>query len=203
MKPARLTVFLLPLLAGCATLSEPECRNADWRIIGMEDGAAGRDIAYLGRHRTACADHGVTPDLEAYRQGHAEGLRRFCTPARGYDLGRRGKDYGGVCPPALERDFLDAYDYGLRLHTAEDRVQELDAAIRSNGRRMADLEDEVAELEERLVEAGTTARRRAELVDEIRARHEALARLEAETAVRVRERAAAAAALRDLEAPAY
>ena len=47
---------------------------ADWRTVGFEDGTAGRSEGGIGRYRQQCSEHGVTPDLESYRAGHAEGL---------------------------------------------------------------------------------------------------------------------------------
>ena len=83
-------IVLLGLLAtGCASMDEDECRVADWRAIGYEDGASGRAASQLGERREACADHGVTPNFVAYRQGREEGLREYCTPAMGYRLGRK------------------------------------------------------------------------------------------------------------------
>ena len=69
------------LLAGCSsTMSKDECRTVDWRTVGYEDGVAGRSGERIGEHRKACAEHGVTPDLNAYRAGRAEGLREYCQP---------------------------------------------------------------------------------------------------------------------------
>ena len=77
----RAAVFLFILIvSGCATLNEEECLTANWQIIGLEDGSEGHLETYLGKHREACAKYGVTPDLEQYRIGHAEGVQSFCTP---------------------------------------------------------------------------------------------------------------------------
>ena len=48
----------LLLLASCATLSEEECRAADWYQIGVNDGAEGRATDYVESHRRACAGLG-------------------------------------------------------------------------------------------------------------------------------------------------
>ena len=111
-------IVLLGLLAsGCAStnaMDEDECRVADWRAIGYEDGASGRSASHLGVRRQACADHGITPKLAAYRQGRMEGLREYCTSATGYSLGRRGQHLSASCPSELQADFRDAYKQGLR-----------------------------------------------------------------------------------------
>ena len=48
---------------------------------------AGRSGEQIGRHRKACAEYGITPGLDAYRAGRAEGLREFCQPNNGYRAG--------------------------------------------------------------------------------------------------------------------
>lgn len=54
-------------LAGCASgMDSAECVTADWRAIGYEDGSQGRGANSFSERRKACADHGVTPNFEAY-----------------------------------------------------------------------------------------------------------------------------------------
>ena len=84
-------------------MNESECRNADWRMIGMEDGIDGRQQSYIGKHRQACAKHDITPDSVAYRQGYSEGLKQYCTEMKGFVLGKKGAAYHGVCPPESEK----------------------------------------------------------------------------------------------------
>jgi hypothetical protein len=139
MKLSR-TIFCLGvalLAAGCATMDKSECREADWRTIGLEDGAAGRTVSYIGNHRKACAEHGVSPDLAAYRRGHAIGVRQFCSPANGFSQGRAGRGYTGVCPADLEGGFLAAHATGRRLH---DLGAEIDRLLREARQMDADRE---------------------------------------------------------------
>lgn len=89
------------LVGGCASLNESECRSADWRTIGYEDGALGESAARIGKHRQACASHGIAPNLAAYQQGREEGLRQFCRPQNGFRLGEQGVPYRGICPHTL------------------------------------------------------------------------------------------------------
>ncbi|MDZ7754502.1 MAG: DUF2799 domain-containing protein [Gammaproteobacteria bacterium] len=188
------------VLAGCATLDESECRFADWHIIGLEDGAAGEPPSQVGSHRSACAEFGITPDLAAYRRGHREGLAQFCTPARGYEVGRRGRDYEGVCPPRLEGAFLDGYDLGRRVHEHQREVSRLGSAIRANERRMERVHEEVSSRERRLVGDGTSKDDRRTLLEEIKDLQRQLGELEAETLEYERRRAVARDRLADLTA---
>lgn len=130
--PAALAAALL--LAGCASLSEKECRSGDWAAIGRADGERGAPLAELTRHREACAEHGVTPDGARYRQGHAEGLKAYCTPSGGYLAGRRGDAYREACPAgATEAKFLEAFRRGRE-------VSDLVRDVRDLRRSLDDLE---------------------------------------------------------------
>ena len=93
------------LISGCATMGKDECLTSNWRSIGYEDGARGYPPERIGNHRKACAKHSVSPDLQAYQAGRAEGLQAFCQPHKGFQLGSRGGNYAGVCPAELEPDF--------------------------------------------------------------------------------------------------
>lgn len=117
---------LLSLLAGgCATLDKSECREADWKIIGLEDGARGRPLAYIGNHRKACAEHGVKPDLAQYQRGHARGLQQFCTAENGFSLGRVGGAHQNVCPAELRGRFVAAFETGRQLHALSSDIERL------------------------------------------------------------------------------
>ena len=111
------------VLGGCATMSGDECRVSDWRSIGYEDGVKGYSGDRIGSHRKACAKHGVTPDMQEYQAGRAEGLKEFCQPQNGFRVGARGGSYSGVCPDDLEDDFFDAYQAGRQLYTLESSLR--------------------------------------------------------------------------------
>lgn len=109
----------------CATLSQEQCLRGDWRAIGYGDGVDGRPMSRLDDHAKACAKAGVTPDAQLYFQAREEGLRRYCTEPNGFQVGREGKTYAGVCPPRVEPAFLGGYSDGQRVYAA---TQRLDAA---------------------------------------------------------------------------
>jgi hypothetical protein len=108
------SLFVLLLVAACASLDKDECINADWYAIGLEDGARGRAVERMGDHRRACAKHNVTPNSERYLAGRSEGLRSFCTYERGFSEGRAGHAYGAGCPQPA--NFLAGYQRGRELH---------------------------------------------------------------------------------------
>ena len=134
------------VLAGCATLSKDECLMVDWRTVGYEDGVAGRTGDRIGLHRKACADHGVRPDLSAYQAGRAEGLREYCQPRNGYQVGVSGAGYGGPCPDDLAPAFMTAYDAGRELYVRQYRVDHADERLTEMRLELAGLQHRIAGL---------------------------------------------------------
>ena len=162
-----LIAFSLALLAGCASLDKDECRTADWRAIGLEDGVKGRTLDRLGDHRKACAKHGVTPDTDRYIAGRTEGLATYCTPDNGYRVGRTGESYHGVCPELSAPAFVAAYNRGHELY-----------ALHS---RLSSVEREIASIKESLKDGTRNPRERASQVDRL----ESLSREAAELDARI------------------
>ncbi len=122
-------LWLSVVVTGCATLSEDECRYADWTQIGFEDGARGKGVLMLAQHRKACAKAGVTPDWQSYKEGHMKGLIRFCTYRNGLNLGERGGKHPDFCPGETERDFNRGYDHGRARFEQHKIIQNLSQSI--------------------------------------------------------------------------
>ena len=178
-------------LSGCATLSEEECRVADWRAIGYEDGASGHDAARLKKHREACAEYGIQISFTEYHNGRDLGLREeYCTPRRGYEVGIGGLSYGGVCPQELEEGFLDGYVYGREVYTAQSAVNTKRRAIESMHTHVHNIEAEILQKEEALIADGLTRTQREQIQNEIK-------ELEAEMVELERDMVAAEAELGD------
>jgi hypothetical protein len=127
-------------LTGCASLSERECRNADWYAIGTRDGRNGADAGRIAEHEKACAELGIQPDRTQWAAGRADGLAAYCTPRRGFDVGESGGVYGGVCGPETEPAFLRAYDLGRELADARARLETIDRELAYLDRALADAE---------------------------------------------------------------
>jgi hypothetical protein len=111
--PRWVMAVLALALAGCGPVMSPEqCRTADWRARGAEDGRHGKREGSFDRYATACAGAGVSPDPEAWEAGRREG---FCSADRGYAMGRGGGDYDRTCAEREwgEGRFLEAYARGL------------------------------------------------------------------------------------------
>ncbi|MFL6547409.1 MAG: DUF2799 domain-containing protein [Povalibacter sp.] len=112
-------------LTGCATLSENECRGADWQAIGYRDGSNGHDAGRLASHTEACAEYGIAPDQKEYEIGRLRGLEMFCTSEKGIQVGRQGGSYSGVCPVDIEPEFLRGYDLGRQMYDVDQYLSRL------------------------------------------------------------------------------
>ncbi|MCY4427184.1 MAG: DUF2799 domain-containing protein [Halieaceae bacterium] len=128
-------------------MSENECLNADWRLIGHDDGQSGKPRSILGAYRKDCAQYGVTPNQHEYEEGRDQGLTFYCTRDNGYRVGRSNPVYKGVCPAVLEIDFQNGYEMGRSVNRAVSRVERVNSLIRYTRRDMVDLEDEIRELQ--------------------------------------------------------
>lgn len=116
------SVVLVALLSGCASLSEEECRVADWRRLGTDDGAHGHTESRLAEHAEACAKIGIRPDAAQWRAGWDQGVWMYCTPQVGWNEGLAGRGYQGVCRGRNEDAFLQAYQAGNEIHRLQSRI---------------------------------------------------------------------------------
>ena len=176
-------------LSGCASMSADECLTSNWQMIGFEDGSRGYGAERLGQHRKACAKHGVTPDLQAYRAGRAEGLQDFCQPSRGYNLGTRGAHYNGVCPSEMEGEFLDAYRAGYRLYELQANLNSANYQIKAKQNELDEIKELIREKEALLIASGTTTQDRILTLADLRDLSERTGQLETEIVVLIDDRA--------------
>ena len=140
-------LLAVSIAGGCATMSESECINADWREVGRNDGLEGRRQTQLARHYDACVKYGITPDREQYMEGRESGLAVYCTQDSGYWEGRNGAGYQRVCPANSEAAFLAGYRAGQSVFDAIEKVRSVRAEMASAKDRIGSLEDEIRKLE--------------------------------------------------------
>lgn len=145
------------LLAGsCATLSEDQCLAGDWAGIGYSDGANGFGTGRFGDHVKACEPYHVVPDQSVYMTGRARGLTVYCQPDRGFQVGRTGGSYGGVCPASLEGPFLGGFNDGRIVWDVQQRYDRAQAAINDAESRSDDIERRMREAEARIADPAVT-----------------------------------------------
>jgi hypothetical protein len=187
-RPACLAALAL-LLPGCASMSEQECLASNWQAIGYEDGVRGQPADRIGRHRKACAQYSVTPDLAAYQAGRAEGLKEFCRPQNGFQLGSRGGSYFGVCSDGLEENFAEAFRVGRQLYEMESSVRTVAGQIGSRRQRLDSIGDQLTRTKARLTSEAMTPDDRIRLIAKIEDLAGEQGRLEAELIELVAEKA--------------
>ncbi|MBT2972252.1 MAG: DUF2799 domain-containing protein [Candidatus Thiodiazotropha sp. (ex Ctena orbiculata)] len=149
-------------------MDREECQLADWRSIGYEDGAKGRPLSYLGNHRKACAEHGVTPDMERYEEGRLAGLEEYCTPRKGFDLGKSGHKHNPVCSAPLAEAFREAWSNGAEVHAAKMQLQNSKQKLDRQRNLIETLQQQIEETEADLVKDGISSKRRKILLDELK-----------------------------------
>jgi len=158
---------ILALMQGCATLDKDECMLADWRLIGYQDGVAGKSAAAVGEYREDCAKHAVVPDLDAYRAGREEGLQQYCKADNGYRLGNAGRGLAAVCPMALEDNFRDAYNTGRKLYLARSAVNKTHERINNRKQTLSTMEDNRTQKLAALIADGLKADQRVVILYEL------------------------------------
>lgn len=173
-------ILVFGVLSGCATMSGDECAMSDWTAIGYSDGAQGYTSDRLNKYNKSCAKHGVTPDFRAYQAGRDEGLREFCQPARGFQLGERGGRYYGVCSADLEPAFMDAYRVGSHLHTLRSNVSSASARIAAKEAELERNKDEMRAKEAELIDGETATADRVLILADLKELAERNGQLEAE-----------------------
>lgn len=147
-----MTAAAMVTLSGCATLSEEECKTADWGRLGYKDGAAGQPESRLAEHAEACAKVGIRPITDIWRAGWDRGVHAYCVPSVGWREGLAGRSYQGVCRGRDEDGFLSAYQAGAEIHRLESRISSNDSDIRRLERELskADNDRERRRIRERL-----------------------------------------------------
>ena len=164
-----LSLLVVVLVSGCAGMDKSQCLTADWRTVGFEDGSNGKPESAIGSYRHDCADHGVTPDLNAYRRGHSEGSAVFCTSRNGFTVGKRGGSYQQSCSAALEEDFLAGFRDGKTLYDLQRALKQANSAVEKQQRLLTRLEQDITVKTELLVEDGLVKEERIQLLDDIEA----------------------------------
>jgi len=121
------------LLVACAQPAPPvradACATADWRAVGVADGARGAGPDRLAEHRASCAAAGLAPDAEAWALGREEGLLAYCTPANAHAVGAAGASLAPYCPNEGAEALRAANDLGLQRRRLEQRIAVIDARL--------------------------------------------------------------------------
>lgn len=145
-------LFACAVLAGCATMDADDCRKADWRAIGLQDGQAGEPPGMLDRRREDCAKAGFATDTARYAEGRAIGLQQYCRLEQAARLGLEGKPYQGVCPPGIDAEFRRLHAVGWEVHQARENLRSVERQMDGAESRLrkADKEDDRRKIRDEL-----------------------------------------------------
>lgn len=161
-------IFGLSLvLSGCANMNKSMCLSADWQNIGFEDGAAGRPQTEIAQHRKDCAEHGVSPDLSAYRQGHDAGSMLFCTNQMGFKQGSAGKTYQNNCPESLAPAFLAGFRDGEAMFAIKSVLDEANKRLASNAEQIDSVQAQLEQQNELIIADGLIREERLKIRQDI------------------------------------
>lgn len=165
--PTLLMLALCAALAGCETMSEDQCRKADWAERGRADGRSGEPENHLDAHRKACAKAGVTPDDRRWRQGWVEGVKTYCVPASAWRAGLANRSYHGACRDFDEAVFLrwhrlglDAYKTKSERDSKQREIEKLEEQLKK-----AEKDDERKALREKIRQLDSEQARLRRLLD--------------------------------------
>jgi len=161
---------ILLVLGACSStaMNKAECKTADWRAVGYEDGARGRSADAFGARRKACAEHGVAANFDAYLGGHGEGPAMFCRPQNGYRLGSNGYRYSGACPAHLEDGFRTAHADGYGLYERRRARDGIARELQRSKRRSSQIEHLLVEKTAQLASPMLMPAQRASIAVEIK-----------------------------------
>jgi len=166
-QPLIITTILLSLfvLHGCSTLNKNECINANWYQIGFEDGNKGHSMEQISRHRTSCAEHGISVDLNQYRLGREEGLTLYCVPHKGLERGKRGKSYTGVCSQHNETAYIRAFDYGYYLYDLRTHIKKREHHLSGIQHEYEHVTNDINDIEAQIISDKTSPEKRKNLLN--------------------------------------
>jgi len=145
--------------------------HADWQLIGQADASKGVHPSILDEYRSDCAEYAVIPSRQDYQLGYQQGLTQFCTRASGFFYGKKGSKYQGICPAALEVEFLDGYNPGYELFMISDVMMQLRASVSDAERDLRKTKKLIHAKEQLLISDKSTPADRKRLLGEIKAHH--------------------------------
>jgi|MEHZ01.5.fsa_nt_MEHZ011385232.1_24 hypothetical protein len=192
-------LFLFASVAGCAGFGQIDCLSADWSLVGFEDGESGKPVSDIGDYQEACSAQSSNMDLNAYNEGHEEGVRVYCQPENGFELGQNGAEYSDVCPADLSIAFQQKYIDGSRFYPYYRNIGEREMIILNNTATMGSLHGGIGSASLRMGTPGISESERNQLRQSIDSMHSQIRTLESNNQRLETEIATWATQLRELK----
>ena len=143
------------LLNGCAVMSKNECMNANWNLIGQQDGFKGNG-SLLQQRTQACVKHQIVLDNGSYASGYNKGLRNYCNPQTVFDYALQGNGNYQSCPMEMQNRLRPYYTVANNFYKADKQLKSLEDDIASYRVKAYDddlKEDARKDYRKRLIEA--------------------------------------------------
>lgn len=104
------------LLFGCASVGEQQasdCAGKDWRAFGKSAAESGIEIRTIDKYKSGCSNFDKS-SLDAYMDGYARGLIKFCSYDQGYTHGKNSLPASEICPLEIRELYVSGYNVGAR-----------------------------------------------------------------------------------------
>ena len=124
----------------------------------------GRSEGTIANYQRQCAEHGVQPNLDAYREGHAQGVEVYCRAGNGFEVGHSGAVYQGVCPKNPSPSSSRTTTRASRLFELESAVRNIDAQIASNNYEQERIRGELTSIAAAMISSDTKPEDRVVMV---------------------------------------
>ncbi|NWG70820.1 MAG: DUF2799 domain-containing protein [Parvularculaceae bacterium] len=157
-----------------------KCADLDWVSLGQRDGLYGEAPQKLDERAAECAGPLLASNTEDYHRGWTRGLATYCTPDAGYDAGRNGRDYRGVCAGESEDVFLAEYQRGRRLFDMTDGLAKNRAALATARANLASDRFELKRELDRVADIDATPEDKGKAIEKVANYRLSISRLEDE-----------------------
>lgn len=128
-------------------MSKNDCMNANWNLIGQQDGFRGSGSLMQSRSQ-ACLKHQITLDRSLYTVGYKKGLRNYCNPQTVFDYALQGKGSYQSCPMELQNNLRPYYNVANNFYVADKNLRSLEDKIATSKAKAYDydLEEKVRKM---------------------------------------------------------
>lgn len=167
MPASWLACSVLMALGGCASLSEDECRNADWELIGYSDASRGYQQGRVKDHSEACADLGISVNLNQYLAGYERGLPVYCTPATAFRVGEKGDNFPTQCDLAKYPSMKNAHQTGRQAYSVVQERKQVDDQLEQKRKQIDALQKSIQNYEKQRGDAKDNYAERSRINREI------------------------------------
>lgn len=109
-------LFSIIGLSACETVEQQDwqtfCANDKWAEHGYFDATEGFSIKLAREYKERCGAQFSDKEMSLYQRGYIQGIQKFCTQEKGYELGKKNEPNPETCPAELQDAFVAGYKRG-------------------------------------------------------------------------------------------